>query len=219
MKNGNGFDRFEKTIILIGVLVALLLACLGVLKSTFTKEDPYVSQATQSQSDTNKTEKAPEKEEATEVSLKQETFEVKRNGNLGTDASDYFDGSASELKKVELDLSAVDLSAEGTYEAKASYDDKEYSFQIKIIESYNPYVTAYNTSFKYMVGAYSSIDEVISMAGVQAVDIDGDDISDSITGWPTELPSENGTYSYHLSVTDDYGNTGYIVITITFQKV
>lgn len=217
MKNGNELDRIEKIIILVGVIFAFLLACTGILHSTFIEKEPYVSQLTETTE--NNEDKKTKDEEAKEFALKSERFEVKRNGNLGIEASDYFNGSSAELEKVKLDLSNVNLTTVGTYEAKGTYDKKDYPFEIKVTESENPYVTAYNTTLKYMIGEYSSIEEVASIAGVEAIDMDGNDISDTIAGWPQELPGENGTNLYRISATDGNGNTGYIVITVTFQKV
>lgn len=217
MKKGNELDHIEKLIILIGVIITLLFACIGVFHSVSTEKEPYVSQLAEKIENTQDQKTADEEEK--DFALKSETFEVKRNGNLGIEASDYFDGSAAELEKVKLDLSNVDLTSIGTYEAKGTYDKKEYSFEIEVTESENPYVTASNTSLKYMIGQYSSMEEVASIAGVEAIDMDGNDISDTIAGWPQELPNENGTYLYRISATDGNGNTGYIVITVTFQKV
>ena len=217
MKKGNALDRVEKIMICIGIVIVLLLACFGSFYAAYNKKEPYVSQVAET-IEKNEDQKTADEEEKG-FALKSETFEVKRNGNLGIEASDYFDGSTAELEKVKLDLSNVDLTAVGTYRATGTYDKKEYSFAINVTESENPYVTASNTSLKYMIGQYSSMDEVASIAGVKAIDMDGNDISDTIAGWPQKLPSENGTYLYRISATDSKGNTGYIVISITFQKV
>ena len=44
-------------------------------------------------------------------------------------------------------------------------------------------------------------------------------ITEDIVGWTDTLPVEEGKKDYRLSVTDSSGNTGYLIVTIDFQRV
>ena len=90
---------------------------------------------------------------------------------------------------------------------------------MKVEESENPTLKADKTSFKYLVGAYSTMDEVKEIANVSATDANGNDITEDIVGWTDTLPVEEGKKDYRLSVTDSSGNTGYLIVTVDFQRV
>lgn len=207
-------DKIEKLVLLCGVLLILLIGGIGVLKGFTSKPEGYVSNET-----ADETTAREEEDEEKGVSLKKDRFTMKVNGALDQDASGYFEGSVAELKKVEMDFSGVNTNAVGTYTVKAAYKDRDFDFSLEVEQSENPIMGAYQTSFKYLIGAYSSMDEVRSLAGVTALDKDGRDISADVIGWPKELPSENGKKTYRLQATDVYGNTGYIDITVDFQLV
>lgn len=210
MKKSGSLDRVEKTVLLIGILLIPVSFGLGFAKNATLHKEPYVSVMKESDASVK---------EASGLQLKSKEFTLKQHGDLSMDAADYFDGSSEQVKKVKLDLTDVDISEPGTYKAKASSGKKSYSFKIKVVKSDNPIITAQKSSFKYLIGSYSSIREVIEIAGVSAVDKDGNDLSEEISGWPKELPSKEGEKSYRLSVSDSYGNTGYLTVTIDFQKV
>lgn len=209
-KKKNALDKIEKLILVCSLLVLLILIGAGVFYSKNRKPVPYKSDYSQ----------AAVAENNDDVVLKSKSFSFPRNASLDTDdASQFFDGSVENLNKVELNLNKVDMSAAGSYKASAKYKDKKFSFTVKVEESQNPLLKAENPSFKYIVGPYSTIDEVIALAGVTATDKDGNDITDDIVGWPDSLPASFEKTTYRLNVTDKFGNVGYINITVDFQKV
>ena len=63
------------------------------------------------------------------------------------------------------------------------------------------------------------MDEVKEIANVSATDANGNDITEDIVGWTDTLPVEEGKKDYRLSVTDSSGNTGYLIVTVDFQRV
>lgn len=209
MKIKNPLDKIEKAILIIGIILLLILTGLGIFYSSNKKVEPYVSNYSEDKV----------ADETDEVVLKQETFTIQRNGPLDNDPAEFFDGSVENLEQIELDLDDVNISEEGSYKATATFKDTDYEFTIVVEESENPILTAENTSFKYLVGTYSTIEEVIEIAGVTATDIDGNDITEDIVGWPEALPTTYEETTYKLNVTDMYGNVGYINITVDFQRV
>lgn len=209
MKIKNPLDKIEKAILIIGIILLLILTGLGIFYSSNKKVEPYVSNYSEDKV----------ADETDEVVLKQESFTIQRNGPLDTDPAEFFDGSVENLEQIELDLDDVNISEEGSYKATAKFKDTDYEFTIVVEESQNPILTAENTSFKYLVGTYSTIEEVIEIAGVTATDIDGNDITEDIVGWPESLPTTYEETTYKLNVTDMYGNVGYINITVDYQRV
>ncbi|MEJ8737267.1 hypothetical protein WKT02_07380 [Erysipelotrichaceae bacterium HCN-30851] len=210
MKIKNPLDKTEKAILIIGILLLLILIGLGFFYSSNKKVEPYVS---------NYSEDKVADQTNEEVVLKQKSFTIQRNGSLDNDPAEFFDGSVESLKQIELDLDDVNISKEGSYKATAKFKDTNYKFTIVVEESQNPTLIAENTSFKYLVGPYSTIEEVIEIAGVTATDIDGNDITEDIVGWPEALPTTYEETTYKLNVTDMYGNVGYINITVDYQRV
>lgn len=209
MKIKNPLDKIEKAILIIGILLLLILIGLGIFYSSNKKVEPYVSNYSEDKV----------ADETDEVVLKQESFTIQRNGPLDNDSAEFFDGSVENLEQIELDLDDVNISEEGSYKATAKFKDTDYEFTIVVEESQNPKLTAENTSFKYLVGTYSTIEEVIEIAGVTATDIDGNDITEDIIGWPEILPTTYEETTYKLNVTDMYGNVGYINVTVDYQRV
>lgn len=151
MKKSGSLDRVEKTVLLIGALLIPVMLGLGFIKNNAQKKEPYTSVMKESDASVK---------EAGGLQLKSKEFTLKQNGDLSEDAADYFEGSSDELKKIKLDLSDVDISEPGTYDAKASFRKKSYGFKIKVAKSDNPKITAQNSSFKYLMGDYSSMEEV-----------------------------------------------------------
>ncbi len=209
-KKKNALDKIEKLILVCSLLALLILTGAGVFYSQNKKTVPYKSDYRQN----------AVADEENDVVLKSKSFSFPRNASLDAeDASQFFDGSVENLKKVELNLNKVDMSAVGSYKASAKYKDKKFNFTVKVEESQNPLLKAENPSFKYIVGPYSSIDEVIALAGVTATDKDGNDITDDIVGWPDSLPVTLEKTTYKLNVTDKFGNVAYINIVVDYQRV
>lgn len=210
MKKKNSLDKFERIIIGIGCLLIVTLIVLGILKQQTEEVFNYKS--------VKKEERVIENN-SNDVKLLSDTFIVKQNGNLSKDSIDYFDANVEQQQDIELDFSEVEMDQVGTYSVKATYKNKNYNFNIKVEESENPTITAENKTFRYFIGKYSSMDEVKELAGVTAIDKDGNDLTEDIMGWEENLPTETGKKEYRLSVIDNYGNTGYLSIIVDFQRV
>ena len=209
MKIKYSLDKFEKVILILAISALLILIVFGFFYSATKKVEPYVSNYSEDNIVV----------ETDEVTLKQDTFTIQRNGPLGNDPADYFNGSMENLGKIELNLSEVNTLQVGSYRATATFNDTVYEFTIVVEESENPYLSAVNQSFRFFIGTYSTIQEVIEIAGVTATDIDGNDITEDIVGWPDSLPDTYGETTYRLNVTDMYGNVGYIYIVVNYQEV
>lgn len=210
MKKKNSLDKIEKISIGIGCLLVVFLVGLGMFKQQTMERFDYKSVSK---------EENPSETNLDDIKLLSDTFTVKQNGNLSKDPADYFDINIEKQQEIEMDFSEVDMNQVGIYLVKANYKDKNYDFKVKVEESDNPLITAENESFRYFVGQYSSIEEVKELAGVTAIDKDGNDITEDIVGWEDNLPTEMGEREYKLSVVDNYGNTGYLYIIVDFQKV
>lgn len=204
----SSWSNFEKLVIVVAILCIPVVGALGFMKQSKPKE-AYVSQL--------KTTDVSAKTDG--VALKKKEFTLKAYGALDREASYYFDGSAADVKRIELDFSKVDSTKVGTYTVKAVYGKKIFSFKIKVKESDNPQIKAEKTSFRYLVGQYSTIDELKEIVNVKAQDKDGRDLTKEIMGWPQVFPSEMGEQIYRLSVSDMYGNSGYLDIVIDFERV
>lgn len=209
MKKKNSLDKIEKIALGAGCLLIAGLLGLGVYKKQTEEKVEYKSVREEG--------KTTESDNS-EVKLLANTFTLKQNGNLSEDASDYFEASSEELQDIEIDFDEVQIDTVGTYPVEATYKNETFNFDIIVEESDNPIITAENESFRYFIGEYSSMDEVIEIAGVTAVDKDGNDITQDIIGWEESFPTETGEKEYRLSVLDNYGNTGYLTITVDFQK-
>lgn len=210
MKKANSLDKIEKTVLAIAVLLIPITIGLGIFKNSTQEKKPYVSM---------RKEQTTVSKEVDDVTLISKEFSVKRNGNISKDPEDYFEGNREDLQKIEMDFDKVDMSKAGSYPVKATLGNKNFHFTLNVEESENPLLKADKTSFKYIVGAYSTMDEVKEIANVKATDANGNDITKDIIGWSDTLPVEEGKKDYRLSVTDSNGNIGYLIVTVDFEKV
>lgn len=205
------FDSIEMSVIVVGVVIIIGIVVVSMLKEGIEQKETYVSNIQE--------ETAVSSEEVDTLSLKQEVFTVEQNGLLSEEISTYFNGNESLYESVTLDLSQVDMEAVGTYEASGTTEDETFTFEIEVEESENPSFTYAYQEFKYLVGAYSSIEEVKEIANVHAYDKEGNDITESIEGWPEELPTTYEETTYTLTAEDSEGNIGYVRITVEYQEV
>lgn len=219
MKVKRIFDSVEISVILVGILMITAIVVFGFLKQGVNSKEPYVSNVKDDTTEMIEADTQSSDVSYSTLTLKQNSFTVKQNALLSDEVSTYFNGSETLLKKVSLDLSQVDMETVGIYVVSAKTDTQTYEFNIVVEESNNPSFTYDRNSFKYLVGAYSSMEEVIEMANVVAYDSLGNDISETIEGWPSTIPSTFGEQRYILTAKDSSGNVGYFVITVDFQKV
>lgn len=194
MKKYFQFKKEEKAVLAIGMLVIVVVLAAGLLKQKFVKAEVYVPLTEEQQS-------------VNAIAAKKETFVIEQNAKLSQKAETYVNADSDALKKVQLDLSAVDVTALGSYQAFASLQKERVSFVIKVVESAKPVMQVAHVDFQFVIESNSTMQEVREYAGVTAVDASGNDLSASITGWDEELPAEAKTVTYQLSVKDAQGQS------------
>lgn len=194
MKKYFQFKKEEKVVLAIGMLVIVVVLAAGLLKQKFVKAEAYVPLTEEQQS-------------VNAIAAKKETFVIEQNAKLSQKAETYVNADSDALKKVQLDLSAVDVTAPGSYQAFASLQKERVSFVIKVVESAKPVMQVAHVDFQFVIESNSTMQEVREYAGVTAVDASGNDLSASITGWDEELPAEAKTVTYQLSVKDAQGQS------------
>lgn len=194
MKKYFQFKKEEKAVLAIGMLVIVVVLAAGLLKQKFVKAEAYVPLTEEQQS-------------VNAIAAKKETFVIEQNAKLSQKAETYVNADSDALKKVQLDLSAVDVTAPGSYQAFASLQKERVSFVIKVVESAKPVMQVAHADFQFVIESNSTMQEVREYAGVTAVDASGNDLSAFITGWDEELPAEAKTVTYQLSVKDAQGQS------------
>lgn len=204
MKKIYKFNREEKIVLFIGIVIILLIIAGGILKSKFVKKEAYVPK------DINNA------EVANALILKKSIIKAPLNGKLSKNAADYVQASSDDLAKVKMDLTKVKMDVEGRYEASASLGDEKLTFTVEVVKSANPVFKVVNENFQFVIEPTSTMDEVKQYAGVSVKDIDGNDISSNITGWAENLPTKASTITYPLSVKDVNGNTAQQKITVQY---
>ena len=194
MKKYFQFKKEEKAVLAIGMLVIVVVLAAGLLKQKFVKAEVYVPLTEEQQS-------------VNAIAAKKETFVIEQNAKLSQKAETYVNADSDALKKVQLDLSAVDVTAPGSYQAFASLQKERVSFVIKVVESAKPVMQVAHADFQFVIESNSTMQEVRDYAGVTAANASGNDLSASITGWDEELPAEAKTVTYQLSVKDAQGQS------------
>ena len=191
MKKYFQFKKEEKAVLAIGILMIAVVLTAGLLKQKFVKAEAYVPLKEEQQS-------------VNAIAAKKETFIIE-HAKLSQKAETYVNADSDVLKKVKLDLSAVDVTTPGTYQAVASLQKERVSFAIKVVENAKPVIQAAHADFQFVIESNSTMQEVRDYAGVTAADASGNDLSALITGWDEELPVEAKTVTYQLSVEDAQG--------------
>lgn len=192
MKKYFQFKKEEKAVLAIGILMIAVVLTAGLLKQKFVKAEAYVPLKEEQQS-------------VNAIAAKKETFIIEQNAKLSQKAETYVNADSDVLNKVKLDLSAVDVTTPGTYQAVASLQKERVSFAIKVVENAKPIIQAAHADFQFVIESNSTMQEVRDYAGVTAADASGNDLSALITGWDEELPVEAKTVTYQLSVEDAQG--------------
>lgn len=194
MKKYFQFKKEEKAVLAIGVLVIVIVLAAGLLKQKFVKAETYVPLAEDIQT-------------VNAIAAKKDIFAIELNGKLSQEAETYVNADSDVLKNVKLDLSAVDVTTPGTYQASATLQKETVTFKIKVVENAKPVIQAAHADFQFVIEADSTMQEVREYANVTAADASGNDLSAAITGWDEELPAEAKTVTYELSVKDAQGQS------------
>lgn len=197
--------KIEKLVLVASLCLVAMMMGAGYIKQTKPKEK-YVSTLEQ-----NKT------IVGNEVSLKNKEFHMKKNGKLDTSIENYFYCSSKQAEQINIEFDKIDPTKVGTYKLSGKYKDKKFKFSIVVDESDNPMIQAEKTSFKYIIGQYSNVEEIKQIIGATAIDKNGNDLTNDIIGFPTQFPSEKGEHTYYLNVSDIQGNTGFLQIDIDFK--
>lgn len=197
--------KIEKVALVVCVCFVPLTMGIGYMKQSKPKEE-YVSNIEEN-----------EIVKGNEVSLKNKEFHMKKNGKLDRSIENYFYCSAKQAEQIYIEFDKVDPTKVGTYNLSGKYKDKKFNFSIVVDESDNPMIQAEKTSFKYIIGQYSDVEEVKQIIGATAVDSNGNDLTNDIIGFPTQFPAEKGHHTYYLNVSDIRGNTGFLEIDINFE--
>lgn len=119
MKKYFQFKKEEKAVLAIGILMIAVVLTAGLLKQKFVKAEAYVPLKEEQQS-------------VNAIAAKKETFIIEQNAKLSQKAETYVNADSDVLKKVKLDLSAVDVTTPGTYQAVASLQKERVSFQLRL---------------------------------------------------------------------------------------
>ena len=97
MKKYFQFKKEEKAVLAIGILMIAVVLTAGLLKQKFVKAEAYVPLKEEQQS-------------VNAIAAKKETFIIEQNAKLSQKAETYVNADSDVLKKVKLDLSAVDVT-------------------------------------------------------------------------------------------------------------
>lgn len=197
--------KIEKVVLIVSSCFIPLTIGFGYMKQAKPKQE-YVSSI-----------KENETIKVDEVALINREFHIKKNGKVDKTVENYFQCNKKQAKEIKIDFDNVNPMKVGTYKVTGKYKDKEFTFTIIVDESDNPTIKADKTEFKYIINEYSDIKEIKQIIGATAIDHNGKDLTNDITGFPTQFPEEKGHQIYYLNVSDIYGNTGFLEIDINFE--
>ena len=206
------FSKEERIVVLGGLLLILLVIGFGLVKKEVIdcKKEPYHSIVA-------KETKEPTKAKAVNMELKQSAFTVEVNGVLSKKADTYISASQTVLHKAKLDLDSVDMSVPGSYTGTITYKQETLDISILVKDSQAPVITTAHDQVPFTIEANSTVEEIKEYVNASAEDAyDGFIGADKITGWPTELPKEAGSFTYTLQVKDASGNIGKKDITVDY---
>ena len=145
MKKYFQFKKEEKAVLAIGILMIAVVLTAGLLKQKFVKAEAYVPLKEEQQS-------------VNAIAAKKETFIIEQNAKLSQKAETYVNADSDVLKKkVKLDLSAVDVTTPGTYQAVASLQKERVSFAIKVVENAKPVIQAAHADFQFVIESNSTM--------------------------------------------------------------
>lgn len=210
MKKYFSLNNVEKIVLFAGVILIVVAAVLGIVKSQFSKEQPYESPS----AETGKNEKETTSDK---LQLKKDRFVHIIGETLDEKPATYLSNTAKDLKDVKMDFSNVDPATAGTYTATATKGSDVKEFTIVVAQSKEPIFAADHVEVYFYLEANSTMQEVKDYANVTAKDVYGNDISANITGWGSELPAEAQTIVYPLTVKDAEGNTASLDISVIYM--
>lgn len=110
---------------------------------------------------------------------KENNYVVEYGESLSTNPADYIAGNETAVENTKLDLSRVDTTKVGTYQAYATYKDKTVQFKVKVQDSKNPEITlndAANIIVNRDVKASDLVKSVTDKSGIKSIQFSGCDI-------------------------------------------
>ncbi|MEF9839439.1 MAG: hypothetical protein RR869_08765 [Lachnospiraceae bacterium] len=155
-------------------------------------------------------------------SLKEKTF-IWELGKPKEGSATYIEGSKRVLEKTSLDISRVDADKEGTYQATASYDGEELSFQIQVKDTIAPEIVL-NDNSQGMVGKEMAANAILKSttdeSGIKSIQFSSHQIEIKSTT-PKDILStvgvkfdKPGAQKLTVTVTDYNGNQSKEEVTI-----
>lgn len=201
MKKIMEFNKAEKVVFIIGIISILIIISAGMLKQQFTEKEVYVPK---------------EIETSSEINLKHDKFVVAKESTLSTNIKDYINVEESAANDFTLDVSDVNMDVIGSYNAKIKSPKQTKEFTITVVKDVNPTLTVTHASFQFKVESKTTIEEIKEYAGVKALDALGNDISASITGWESSIPSQGKTVVYTLKALDQYGHSATTEVKVEY---
>lgn len=196
------FNKEEKIVLSLSILVISLLLILGLAKNFIFSDDKVKSEETV---------------EIKEISLKDTNFEVEVNSELDTNVKSYINGNSKELKEVSLDFKDVDMSKPGTYKVNVKSGKNKTFFNITVKDTTAPVITHNEETLYFYLEPNDTIDMVIEYINATASDnVDGD-LTSAIEGLPYVIPGVPGEVTYHLSVKDSSGNETTKDVVVIYQ--
>lgn len=154
--------------------------------------------------------------QANHVSLKSKTITVEYGNAIPTNADYYLNGSDTALKGAKVDVSKIDETKIGSYDAKATVGDKSFSFVINIKDTTAPTVTVKKNLYAVVGKDMLSSDilkDVSDLSAIKSVSFaKNQSTSDvkvkEIKGVPVAMVKyeKPGTQKNTLIVEDEYGN-------------
>ncbi|MFR5886861.1 MAG: hypothetical protein ACLUFE_13815 [Anaerostipes hadrus] len=152
---------------------------------------------------------------------KEKNYVVEYGDKLSTDPADYIAGNETALENTKLDLSRVDTSKVGTYQAYATYKDKTVQFKVKVQDSKNPEITlndvAANIIVNRDVNASDLVKSVTDKSGIKSIqfsrcDIKKEDVNE-LSKYTLSFPKA-GENKIEVVAEDNNGNQSMKEVTV-----
>ncbi|MDD2458231.1 MAG: serine hydrolase [Eubacteriales bacterium] len=143
------------------------------------------------------------------VLAKTQTIEL--GSNIPAAASDYLDGKAAELAKVDVDISDVDSAKTGDYQVELEYEGRRRTVTLIIADTVAPQVTLRRQPVITVLGKALAVDSLVE---------DIKDASDVTTSFApdkpetTYQPSELGSFDVSVYVIDASGNQTVVPVQV-----
>ena len=141
----------------------------------------------------------------TPVTLKRNHFTYEYGEVISTNPADYFNANDKILLNVKLDLTGVSDQV-GTYEAKGTYNNKVFSFEIEVKDTQKPKVelkqVEYDINVNKKIYAKNMIKSVVDKSATEVFFVD--ESTNQLSKYKQYAIA--GSYIERIVVRDVYGN-------------